>query len=82
MIEGIHKLKNGRQYKVLKCDTEYATNPEGDYATGGYHITSWEPSFDNDKGGKGLWVYISNAPDKASVEAFLKAAERLAPLNR
>lgn len=74
-IIGEHTLQNGRKYR-LRQGGEYRG---GDYATGGIHISAWEPSYNN---GQGQWVYIDNAPDEQAASEFLRIAARLAPIER
>lgn len=68
-VEGSWTLPNGRVYKVSYTGTPYQ---EGEYPTGGYYITGKELD--------GSFRFVDYSPDKECVRNFLKAAERLKPL--
>lgn len=69
----IHKLENGRIYRL----TNHGEYKGGEYPSGGIHIATWEPRLNK---GKGMWLYVSNAPNKELAQNFLNAAKRLKPI--
>lgn len=73
--EVIHRLKNGRVYRVIDTGLPYKN---GEYPSDGFHICVLLPGkMITDENG---WGYIDNSPDQECVNNFLKAAERLKPL--
>jgi hypothetical protein len=68
-IIGIHKLTNGRTYRITDTGQPY-TN--GEYPSGGLLICVLLRDDD--------WSYVDNSPDEDCAKNFLRAASKLARL--